>query len=97
MNDYKFDEPTNWYNEEECLEEVKKNGKALYFVKNKTEEICREAVLQNYEAIRYVECKNILVNLMREFPDVLLYMDKGKYIANEMAKMKLEIKLKGLK
>ena len=40
---------------EEALKAVKKNGYALRFVIDQTEEICLEAVKKNGEALMYVE------------------------------------------
>ena len=38
-----------------CMEAVKQNGHALYFVKDQTNEICMEAVNQNGMALRFVK------------------------------------------
>ena len=40
--------------EEICLEAVKQNGGALYFVKNQTEEMCIEAVKHDWRLVTHV-------------------------------------------
>src|SRR5574344_1703646 len=45
----------DWYDPEFCLEAVKRDGHALEFVKNQTQEICLEAVKQDAYALRFVK------------------------------------------
>jgi len=46
---------TDWNNEKDCLEAVKKDGLNLAFVKEQTHEICLEAVKQDGYALIYVK------------------------------------------
>ena len=43
------------YTEEEYLQAVRQDGRALQYVKEQTEEICLEAVKDNIDALQYVE------------------------------------------
>jgi hypothetical protein len=44
-----------WDNKELCLEAVKHNGYALWYVKKQTEELCLEAVKQDGQVLKYVK------------------------------------------
>ena len=50
-------------NEKQILKKVRENGMALEFVKDQTEEICREAVHQNPNALQYVKNKTLEIRL----------------------------------
>ena len=55
VNGWDVTEYEPWYDEEYCLEAVKRNGYALKYVKEQTKEICIEAVKQNSDALQYVD------------------------------------------
>jgi hypothetical protein len=44
-----------YFTETESLKAVNRNGNALRYVKNQTDEICLEAVKQNTEVLVYVD------------------------------------------
>jgi DNA-binding NarL/FixJ family response regulator len=45
----------NWSDPKQCLEAVKQDGYALYYVKDQTPELCLEAIKQNINAKRYIK------------------------------------------
>ena len=64
--------------EEECLEDVKANGRLLVFVKNQTEEICLAAVEQSKYALQYVErqTEKLCLAAVRQDAGALLYINQ---------------------
>ena len=76
-----------WGDEKYCIEKVKKNGYALRYVKNQTDEICIEAVKQNGDALRYVKKQNdeICLEAVKENGYALNYVnDKKLFIKLKM-------------
>ena len=59
-----------------ALEAVKRNGFALQFVMDQTEEICLEAVKQNGLALKYVQNQTeaICIEAVKEDGDALWYV-----------------------
>ena len=57
VNGWDVTEFEKWYNEEFCLEAVKRNSYSLRYVKEQTKELCLEAVKQNRYALQYVNKK----------------------------------------
>src|SRR5574344_2129491 len=67
----------DWYDPEFCLEAVKRDGHALEFVKNQTQEICLEAVKQDAYALRFVK---------EQTPEICLQAVKQNGLAIEYVK-----------
>ncbi len=65
-----------WENENFCLEAVKQNGKALYYVENQTEEICLEAVKQNGNALQFVknQTEEMCLKAVKQYGNALEYV-----------------------
>lgn len=86
------DELAKWYDEDYCLEAVKKNGWALQYVNSQTPEICLEAIKQNGWALRYVKEQNIetILAALEYDIDCSLYIKWNHITADEAEYIKLK-------
>ena len=78
----------------EALEAVKKNGYALQFVQNQTEEICLEAVKKNGYALQYVQNQTeaICLEAVKQGLHALKYIESSFFKETEEEKLIREFK-----
>ena len=65
----------------QCLEVVKRNGHALQYVKDQTEEICLEAVKQDGHALYYVkdQTEEICLEAVKQDRNALQFVKRKWY------------------
>ena len=81
------------YTKKEIIEAVKRNGDALRYVKEQTEDICIEAVKRNGYALQYVkeQTEDICIEAVKRNGDALRYVEKfyqGVYAVSTVFKTK---------
>ena len=91
---------SNWNEYNFCLEAVKQNGLALYYIKEQTPEICLEAVKHNGLALYYVkkQTKEICLEAVKQNGYALKYVkEQTPELIHLMRKNNIDIIEKYLK